>query len=74
MRVCKLFGDAVRAKRLQNRVSQEDLAELSGLHRTYISGIELGKRNPSLLNVVRIAHSLGVSPAELLSNIDWNAE
>jgi transcriptional regulator with XRE-family HTH domain len=70
MDFCKLFGEAVRLERQRRQISQEKLAELCGLHRTYVSGIELGKRNPSLLNIGKIAHALGVSPAELLSNIE----
>jgi transcriptional regulator with XRE-family HTH domain len=47
-------------------MSQEKLAEESGLHRTYISSIELGKRNISLANIHKIARALGVSMTELL--------
>lgn len=60
------FGSAVRVLRLRSDWSQEELAERSELHRTYISGIERGERNPGLLNVNRIARALNVAPSELL--------
>jgi transcriptional regulator with XRE-family HTH domain len=62
-----LFGAHVKSLRLQNDISQEQLAFLSELDRTYISGIERGKRNVSLLNILKLASSLNVSPAQLLT-------
>ncbi len=47
-------------------LSQEDLAEQCGLHRTYISDIERCKRNVSIDNIAKIAKALGVDPSELL--------
>lgn len=47
--------------------SQEDLAEASGLDRTYISGIERGKRNPTVLVLEKIAAGLGTDPVDLLA-------
>ena len=52
------FGQAVRKLRLEQKLSQEELAERCDLHRTYISDIELGKRNVSLENIERIATAL----------------
>lgn len=52
------FGQAVRKLRQAQKISQEELAERCGLHRTYISDIELGKRNVSLENIERIAVAL----------------
>ena len=60
------FGDRVRTARLKIGLSQEKLALECGLDRTYISGIERGKRNVSLVNIHRLADSLGVSAANLL--------
>jgi transcriptional regulator with XRE-family HTH domain len=58
---------AVRIRELRHRkgLSQERLAEHCGLHRTYLGGIELGLRNPSIRNVARIAKALEVSMNEL---------
>jgi len=47
-------------------VSQEKLAELAGLHRTYASSVERGERNISLVNIERLAIALGVSMGSLL--------
>ena len=47
-------------------ISQEKLAELAGLHRTYVSSIERGERNVSLVNIERLAAALGVTMAELM--------
>lgn len=51
-------------------MSQEKLAELSGLHRTYISDIEQGNRNVSLININRLSEALNVSASELVSALD----
>jgi Predicted transcriptional regulators len=62
-----LFGAHIKKLRLLRGISQEQLALLSELDRTYISGIERGRRNIGLLNIIRLASSLNISPAELLS-------
>jgi transcriptional regulator with XRE-family HTH domain len=59
------FGENVRSIRHLRGLSQEALAELTDLHRTYIGGIERGERNVALLNILRISKALGVSPSEL---------
>jgi transcriptional regulator with XRE-family HTH domain len=59
------FGKRVREIRERMGLTQEQLADRSGLHRTYIGGIERGERNPSVVNVVRIAEALGVRVGEL---------
>lgn len=55
------FGLRVREIRKSQALSQEDLAELSGLHRTYIGGIERGERNASLESIEKLAKALGIS-------------
>ena len=59
-------GLRVRQLRLERGMSQETLGAVAGLDRTYVSGLERGKRNPSLRTLARIAEGLGVTPAELL--------
>ena len=63
------LGNAVSRLRRARGYSQEKLAELAGLHRTYVGGIERGERNVALLNIVRLARALNVSPSELLREI-----
>jgi transcriptional regulator with XRE-family HTH domain len=57
----------MRALRAQLGLSQEALADLVDMHRTYIGSIERRERNVSLDNVERIAHALGVDIADLLA-------
>ena len=66
MDVLKHFGQKVRKLRIERGLSQEKLAEISGLHRTYISSLELGKRNVSLVNIHALAKALQVTADELL--------
>lgn len=64
------YGRAVRAIRQDKKISQEELGDLCGLHRTYISDIELGKRNVSLENIDKIAHALQVKKSELFIEVE----
>lgn len=63
------LGKTIRHKRLAMELTQEALAEKADLHWTYIGGIERGERNLSLINIVRIARALEVTPARLLAGI-----
>jgi transcriptional regulator with XRE-family HTH domain len=60
------FGKRLREVRTRKAISQERLAELAGLHRTYVSSVERGKRNISLVNIESLADALGVPMAELM--------
>lgn len=62
----KKFGKKVREIRLEKKMSQGDVAKILGVHRTYISGIERGMRNPSLITLVKIAKALKVSIDNLI--------
>ncbi len=66
MDIRKQVGLNVQKIRRERGWSQEELAFESGLHRTYISGIERGARNPTLLVIDQLATALNVSPARLL--------
>ena len=59
------FGRAVREARVGTGISQEELAARSGLHRTYVGGVERGERNLSYANLLRLADALGVRLSEL---------
>ena len=60
------FGRRVKQLRSDRNLSQEKLGQICDLDRTYISGIERGTRNVSLLNIAKVADALNVSPSELL--------
>lgn len=62
----KVFATNIRKYRIQKGLSQEQLAEKSGLHRTYISALERERRNISIRNIERIATVLNVQPHKLL--------
>ena len=62
-------GSNVRRIRRELGISQEELAFRAELHRTYISGVERGIRNPTIIVLGRIADALDVAPGDLLSAI-----
>ncbi len=62
----RAIGLAIRQVREDRNLSQERLAELAGLHRTYVSSVEQGHRNISIENIYKIANALGVSITELI--------
>ncbi len=62
----RLVGSNVRYWRERLGVSQEELAFRANLHRTYVSGVERGVRNPTVVIVGRLAKALGVEPEQLL--------
>lgn len=65
----KPLGEAIRERRLALGLTQEDLAEKADLHWTYISGIERGVRNVSIVNLFHIALALDVRVRDLVKNL-----
>ena len=65
MEICELFGENVKKYRIKNNLSQEKLAELTGLHRTYISSVERGLRSISLKNIEKISIALDIEIYQL---------
>ena len=63
------FGRNISKRRLKLGISQERLAELAQLDRTYISSTERGKRNVSLINICKLAAALGCTPDDLLKDL-----
>ena len=66
--VLKNFGDKVRSERTKKNLSQEGLADLAGVHRTYIGMIERAEKNITLENIEKIAKALNIDISELLKN------
>jgi transcriptional regulator with XRE-family HTH domain len=60
------LGKRVRTRRARLEISQEDLADRSGLHRTYVGHLERGEVNPSLLNILKVAAALDIDAGELV--------
>lgn len=69
-RALAVFGLNVRKTRKALGLSQQILARKAGLSRTYVSGVECGMRNLTLLNVVRIAKALGISITALFDGME----
>lgn len=64
------YGQVIRSLRQSRNISQEKLGDLCGLHRTYISDIELGKRNVSLENIERMAIALNVRISDIFMEVE----
>lgn len=69
MNICKRFGARIRALRVARGLSQEELAQNAGLHRTYVGGIERGERNVSLVNIEKLAIALDATLDSLMKDI-----
>lgn len=67
------FGRRVRQLRQDRGWSQERLAEEAGIHTTYVSGIERGRRNVALINIVRLAGAFAIDPGELVAGVGRRA-
>lgn len=66
MEIRVYLARTVTKLRKERGLSQEEFADAAGLHRTYVSGIERGVRNPTVTIVAKLARGLGVAPADLL--------
>ncbi len=69
----RIFGTRVRENRQRLGISQETLAELSGVHWTFVGQVERGTRNLSLHNIIKLAGGLDVDPGMLLTGISADA-
>ncbi|PWV97404.1 DNA-binding XRE family transcriptional regulator [Paenibacillus cellulosilyticus] len=70
MELARLFGECLQSIRKRQGISQEELAHLCDLDRTYISLLERGKRQPSLTTIFVIAKNLGYKPSDLIKQIE----
>jgi transcriptional regulator with XRE-family HTH domain len=70
----KDFGLRIRYFRKRLKLSQDELAEKSDLHRTYIGAVERGERNITLINIFRLADALQVTTKDLFDNQIENGE
>ncbi len=66
-------GNAIKEQRNALGISQEELASRAGLHRTYVSEVERGERNPSIASVEKLAQALEVSFTSLFERTDQNS-
>lgn len=64
------FGSSLQYLRKERGISQEQLANIAGLDRSYVGGVERGERNISLINILKIANALEVSLESLFKDID----
>ena len=68
------LGEKIRVARLEQKLTQEQLAEAAGVDRNYIGQIERGERNVALVNIVTIAGALKVQPADLFTTLAMTAK
>lgn len=66
----QIFGNTIRDLRKQKGLSQEKLADLCNIHRTYMGSVERGERNLSLMNILLLAKGLDVLPGDLFRDFD----
>lgn len=64
------FGEVLRRLRYERELSQEQLASDSNLDRTFISHLETGRKQPTLLTVFRLAEALGISPSSMIIEVE----
>lgn len=66
----RILGERVRDRRRALDLSQEAMADRMGVHWTFLGQVERGQRNISLHNLLKLAHGLGVDPAELVKGLE----
>lgn len=64
------IAQAIAKHRHDADISQEDLADLAGIHRTYVSQIERGLKMPTMAIIFRISKALNIKPSQLISEIE----
>ena len=74
VKILLALGQLVKQRRTALGISQEELGLRANLDRTYISGIERGVRNPSITAIVSLASGLGITIANLLENLEIEAD
>ncbi len=70
MNIQHVFAENMKALRSERRYTQEELSQISGLHRTYIGGVEQERINISLKNIGKIASALNTNPAFFFASLD----
>jgi transcriptional regulator with XRE-family HTH domain len=68
-RALQTFGERVRARRNELGLSQESLADVAGLHWTFVGQVERGRRNLSLHNLLKLAEALEIDPGKLVEGL-----
>ena len=66
--ILRRFGQRVAYLRQARRWTQIELAQRTGLHRSYIAGVEAGRRNISFRNLLRLAHGFEIAPVQLFTD------
>ena len=70
MTIEEAFGEVIRHLRKANKISQEKLAEVSNLDRSFISMLECGHKQPSLITIFQLAKAFNISASNILSNVE----
>ncbi|MCE4564357.1 helix-turn-helix transcriptional regulator [Maribellus sp. CM-23] len=68
--IISTFGKVIRELREEKKLSQEKLAELCDLDRTYISLLERGLRQPTITTIFKLGKALGISPSKLVEQVE----
>ena len=68
--IVEIFGKVLREIRTENNISQEKLAELCDLDRTYISLLERGLRQPTITTIFKLARALDISPSSIIGLVE----